>query len=344
MGPDAAALLGVYEALVEGGRPPDVVIGTSGGALVAALIGGIPDRHERYEALQSPEQQAFFIAARIAQPSVLRMGGLILSWLLHSAMRVTYRPDSGGDSVCELPACQPLPGLQRSFNGLGSPRIAMLGGRIYADQREPRYVETWFTYSETAVLLRDARAAVGVAFPRSLIHDAVEVVTDAKLVDAARASIAEPHFFRPYALAGAAYAGGLVNLWPCEPAAELADEVIAVATPPCDFIQAAHVSATFGYDVRRRMRMVRALPGMRWIDFGDANRVLRPVTFWFGLSCLHDGRLVPPRIVSRVPRDLQRFRASIAAQYRYGYDRGLAAEWSRPVPSGGPLRSPDTPL
>jgi predicted acylesterase/phospholipase RssA len=325
MGPDAAALLGAYDALVEVGRPPDVVVGTSGGALAAALIGGIPDRRERYEALLSAEHQAFFVAARIVQPSVFRMGSRILSWLFRSGMRATYRPAAGGDPVCELPDRHPLAGLQRPFTALGSPRIAVLSGRIEAVDRAPGYVETWFTDSDTAALLREARAAVGVAFPGSVVHDAVEVVTGATLADAARASVAEPHFFRPCELAGAAYAGGLVNLWPCEAAAALADEVIAVATPRCDLVQAALVSATFGYDPRRRMRMVRARPGIRWVDFSDASRVLRRVTFWFGVSCLHDGRLVPPRIVSRVPKDSGRFRAAIAAQYRYGYDRGLAA-------------------
>ena len=56
---------GVYDALVDRGWKPDVIITTCGAAVVGAVIHGVPDRTERLALLQSPAMLEAFRAFKL---------------------------------------------------------------------------------------------------------------------------------------------------------------------------------------------------------------------------------------------------------------------------------------
>ena len=56
---------GVYDALVDRGWKPDLIITTCGAAVVGAIIHGVPDRTERLALLQSPEMLRAFHAFKL---------------------------------------------------------------------------------------------------------------------------------------------------------------------------------------------------------------------------------------------------------------------------------------
>ncbi|MFM8931391.1 MAG: patatin-like phospholipase family protein, partial [Gemmataceae bacterium] len=50
---DLTAYLGLYDAAVEAGKAPDLIIATSGGAVAAGIIAAFPDKNERLAFLES---------------------------------------------------------------------------------------------------------------------------------------------------------------------------------------------------------------------------------------------------------------------------------------------------
>ena len=81
MGLNFVTYLGLYDAALDAGVEPDLVIGASGGAVAAAIIAAFPDRQDRRRFLESEQFYRFFEAIEVEHP---RPAGQIGSqWSCH---------------------------------------------------------------------------------------------------------------------------------------------------------------------------------------------------------------------------------------------------------------------
>ena len=200
---------GVYDALVDRGWKPDVIITTCGAAVVGAVIHGVPDRTERLALLQSPAMLEAFRAFK------LKRGGFRdIERLIRKLSRYQTGWQTNSDVVPDLFSLAffdddsiPLPFWNKSFadRGPDDPHILVVGGTTAFtpdDIETPRrgrklYHETYFTDPEIAKLIEGFQSPIGQAYPNSAVALDTKVFTDFSVGDAASISIRDPFLMKP---------------------------------------------------------------------------------------------------------------------------------------------------
>lgn len=87
----------MYDAAVEAGLAPDLIIGTSGGSIAALIISTYPDRLERNKFIASSRLHEMLLSIQIEHPRVLLESGRALRWRIRgiglAPTRRTYSRD-----------------------------------------------------------------------------------------------------------------------------------------------------------------------------------------------------------------------------------------------------------
>src|SRR5471030_615973 len=103
--------LGMFEALRQAGRAPDVILASCGGAIAATIIRNLPDDEQRRAWLTSPDMYRFWCGLKSTQRAKLT------ATLLSAARRKLARakapviPDLFEDYLFEIPTQLPFPPL-----------------------------------------------------------------------------------------------------------------------------------------------------------------------------------------------------------------------------------------
>lgn len=343
--------VGMYDALVDRGWKPDLLITTCGASVAAAIIHGVPDRHERLKLIQSPMMLEGIEGFRLT-----RGGFRDVERLLRKLSLYRRGWETGSDVVPDLfnlaffdvdPIT--LPFWQRPFTDRApdAPRVIIAGSTAsftQADVERPRngrklYHEAYFTDPVVAPYLASYTSAIARAYPRSSIGSEVRVFTDVSIGDAAAISIRDPFLFPPVERNGQVFTGSNINLYPLELARLLADEVMMTFNPAFNGFELMAIDVSLGYDMNHRLQAVTASPVDYWIDATNMNvaQFAMDPKVHFGFPTLF--QLKPNLPVDRTVRvapgvtagasyvitaedDFTR-RALIA--YDRGYERGLEA-------------------
>lgn len=275
--------VGMYDALVDRGWKPDLLITTCGASVAAAIIHGVPDRHERLRMIQSAEMLEGIEGFRLT-----RGGFRDLELLLRKLSRYQRGWETGSDVVPDLFRLAffdvdsiTLPFWQRSFGARapGAPHV-IIGGSVASftprDVDRPRngrklYQEAYFTDSIVAPYLAGYSSAVARAYPNSSVGPGVRVFTDFSIGDAASVSIRDPFLFPPVLRDGQTFTGSNINLYPLELARGLAEEVIMTFNPAFNGFELLAINVSLGYDMNHRLKTITDAPVDYWIDATNMN-------------------------------------------------------------------------
>lgn len=348
--------VGMYDALVDSGQQPDLIIATCGAAVAAALIQGEPDRDRRLHLLQSPE-----LLQAVRSFRLVRGGVRDLELLIRKVSRYDTGWRTRSDVIPDLFSLAlydtdpvSLPGWERSFTDRleGAPHLLIVGAQLDVDPSQVEtsrngrglYREVYFTDPEVAVHLQGVRSAIGLRYPGSAVSPETITRTDFSVGDAALVSIRDPFLFRPVHRDGTYFIGGNVNLYPLELARHLADEVTMTFNTAFNGFERLAIRVSLGYDMNQRLREITASPVDRWIDatLAGVKQFAMDPRMAYGFPQLFRLRpnlpvdeTLPPYAAGdsgyRIPATAELTRRALAA-YDWGYTRGLEA--ARLAPDG----------
>lgn len=343
--------VGMYDALVDRGWKPDLIITTCGASVAAAIIHGVPDRQERLRMIQSPEMLEGLEGFRLT-----RGGFRDIELLLRKLSQYQRGWETGSDVVPDLfnlaffdvdPIT--LPFWQRAFGDRrpGDPHF-IIGGSVASFTRtdvdqarngRKLYTEAYFTDATVAPYLAGYSSAVARAYPHSSVGPGVRVFTDFTIGDAAAVSIRDPFLFPPVVRNGETFTGSNINLYPLELARSLADEVVMTFNPAFNGFELMAINVSLGYDMNSRLKAITGGPVDRWIDATNMNvsqfamdpkvHYGFPTLFQLKSNTPRDRRVRVAEGVTAgapytIPAEADFMRRALVA-YDRGYERGLEA-------------------
>ncbi len=317
--------LGTVAAAREAGLAPDVIVGTCGGALVAALVHAEPDPARQLDFLGGPAMYRFWRGVRTrGAASVAAAAAAVVGRALDPRLAPRI-PDLDRDALFEVIGAWPELEWRTAGERIDA---VVLGARLlYAPAQvgqvragRPLFEPVAIGSGRSAGLLAGAPAGHGAPAVAGAL--ATRTPTDVTLADAMRISLTDMIYLAPAEAAGERWLGGAVDLMPVELAARLADEVwIDRKDAISRWTIAAAWRAVLGMDARARQRQVDATPVAVRIDHrGLARAVPRSVLSRRLL-------LTPwgPRLDVHAPTDAADYRRVIQAQFDEGRRRAHAA-------------------
>jgi predicted acylesterase/phospholipase RssA len=330
--------IGMYAALRQAGKAPDVLLASCGGAIAAAIIHNLPDPEQQREWLSSPQMYQFWCSLRSTDQAAL------IGTLLRAARRklssasVPLIPDLFNDYLFEIPPQLPFP----AASGTPEVAVAIIGGKLLfgpsdvGQQRGQRklYAETVFCNERAAAALHGMDSPL--ADPRWGEHAvASELLIDSTVpvADAARISIADMLYFRCAHYHGAEYIGGVLDLFPVEIARKLGTEVVMEFKEAFDQIFSIPAWRTvIGVDGNARLRYANSHLADLRIDSSDVSVVLEKQQLQQKLDWLRN------RIELQMPPSYEIFAQHMRDQWQYGYQRAQEA-LARPPRQQPPIRN-----
>jgi hypothetical protein len=336
--------LGFHAAACEAGLPPDVLLGTCGGALVAALIHSEPDPARQLALLAGPEMYRFWCAVQPRSPANFAAA---LAGVARRALDVRLAPrvpDHDRDALFKVNGDWPKPRWRSNSAG---PDVVVLGARLLAASNDIGQARSGRALMEAVAigpsracaLLANAASAVGTGAhagsavaPKLATADASAI----SLSDAVRISVTDMIYLPTAQAAGARWLGGAVDLMPVELAVQLAEDVwidLKDAVPRWTMEPAWR--AVLGFNAKRRQHEIDHTPVALRFD----NRALErdvPRSVLTRELVFSRGR---PQLRLRPCADEADYRSVIQAQFEEGRRRmrsALANANPEPNPNSNP--------
>lgn len=324
------AHLGTHAAACEAGAAPDVVLGTCGGALVAALVHAEPDPARQLDFLAGPEMYRFWcsVKTRPGAGVVAALWGLIRRGL--DGRHAPRVPDLEGDALFEVTGAWPSLNWRHDNTGIDA---VLLGARLLysnTDVGRPRAGRRLLEPvaigpQRVCTLLAQTPSAMGTGLQaQSAVAPQVATLsaTALSLQDAVRISTTDMVYLQPAEAAAARWLGGAVDLMPVELAARLADEVWTDRKDPIPrWTMAPAWRAVLGIDAARRQREVDAIAVALRVDNRGLNRALPQSVLQRRLALTRSGLQLGVHACASEAD----YRSVILAQFNEGRRRALAA-------------------
>ena len=288
--------LGVYQALCEHDKHPDIILASCGGALAVAFLELAPEPKTALALLQSPTAYQMFCRfygvvpahqGKFVLPAVRRFVGVILSQSkqaldqktldsLYSQALFAIKDENSYPLWQSDKFAQDLANLPSS-SGQSMASLIVLS-RLQA-------VETGYRWQ----LVVRPSATVGAGVRARLdgtpcaLHDyqpkriaPTVAVQDLPLAVAVRASISDMYYLSPISHHGQTLFGGVLDLTPVELASLFADEVFIDDKLPYDRLLAVPaIGSCFGFDPNMRLNEVRQKShpaSVHWLPLADSRR------------------------------------------------------------------------
>jgi predicted acylesterase/phospholipase RssA len=323
--------LGIYAALCELGKKPDVILASCGGAIAAAIVQALPNDAERKAWLCSPQMYAFWRGLKSKQNARMThafAGAMKRRFLGHNAK---YIPDLFNDYLFEIPAQLPLPPRAPNTQHID---VAIVAGKLLYGENEvgqlrnsrKLFSEILFCDERAAVLVDNLQAPLSASqFGNTAV--AAQLLTDVTMPisDAVRASIADMYYFRCHSHASGNavnnYVGGVIDLFPIEVASQLAENVTMELKGFYDKTYGLPaVRTVLGFDGNQRLSYVLQQHADAWVNTADMERYffkqrIRQKLIW------HKNKI---DIVA--PPTFDAYLKVIEAQWNYGYQRAGGAQ------------------
>ena len=331
--------VGIYDALVNHGWKPDVVITTCGASVASALIQGFPDPKERYEFIHSPRMFALLKKFRVVHGDSKHLGDLLSHVHYYQS-----RWDQHDDLIPDLfsmalmkdePVDESFWRRQFDDRAPDQPHFVILGSQAQftpQDVELPRrgaklYKEVFFTDREVAPWIEGFDSAISAQFPNSAIASGTLTYTEVSVGDATSISIRDPFLFQPVERDGVFYTGSMVDLYPMELAHHLADEVVMTFNPAFNRFETPAFGVVTGYDMNTRLRSVTNGEVDHWIDTSN------PRSGAFSMDPLFKtGFPFGMKVVDGLPEDedvttVWGYRYTIPAEYEFSHRVSAAYAW-----------------
>jgi predicted acylesterase/phospholipase RssA len=315
--------LGMHAAVAEKYQPPDLLLGTCGGAIAAAIIQGLPNNRQRKEWVCSEHMYDFWCGFKANQNAKFT----------HALWRALKRkfntqpapiiPDLFNDYLFEIEQYVPLPELTQAEPEIA---VAIVAGKLLYDGEDvgkPRanrklFQEVIFCSDRSKNLLLGIHSSI--AADNNAITSEVLLNTITPINEAARASVSDMFYFRCHEYQSERYIGGAINLMPIEAAKQLAHKVIAEIKCPYDTNFAVPaLRAAFGIDGNERLNNVLSQFADLWIDTSDMQAALKSARIQKKLNWSKN------QIELFAPPSYPEYVRMIEAQWQYGYDRAALA-------------------
>ena len=323
--------LGMYAALRNLNKAPDLLLASCGGAIAAGTIQSFSDDAQRKNWISSPTMYQFWLELKSnRQASIVRVLAAVMNrrFFAKNAKKI---PDLFNDYLFEIPEHLPAPPISHSNNELD---VAIIAGKLLYRESEvglPRgqrklFAETVFCTARTASLLNGVRSPLSSdMFGNNAIAEQLLTETNMPMVEAMRASVSDMFYFRCHSYKGNDYIGGVIDLFPIEVASQLAEEVIMELKGPydnCFSIPALRV--VLGIDGNQRLHHVLQQFADIWVDTSDMSQALAENQIYKKIIWRHN------QIKLIVPDTYDNYVKMIDAQWQYGYHRGLNSTTSVP--------------
>ncbi len=320
---DTAMFLGMLKGVEDAGLKPNVVIGTCGGSIAAAITHVIERPDEQLEFVKSKEFYNLLTSVNFTKyRSIPKMLMLVQNFYLKYTWRRII-PDLFNDYLMNVPLIINLENLAVDFTPRDHQTVIIAAKILYTKERvgqirkkgEKLFQQTIFTDSLTAEELKGF-IAPGSRYKNSSVAPQVQFITDANLNEAARASISDEFYMAPGEFKGDRFITGAIDLYPFELAKRLADKVIFIRQAPFDFIDQGATSATFNYNENDRSNYVFHQKIDYLIDATDypSALVLEPAPDF------RSGKMK-----SKVPARYEDYLEIVKKQYEYGQKKATEA-------------------
>ncbi|EPJ43352.1 MAG: hypothetical protein OFPII_41990 [Osedax symbiont Rs1] len=318
-----ASLLGSYQAVLDRGRSPDLLIATCGGAIIANLICRLQNNTERLDWLSSTAMYRFY-SSQHAGPGnqLLKMLPAALARKL-SARASKNPPDLFNTWLFDF--SEPFPTLPDLTDN--APDLLIIGSQLHysaaqltapvpaPSTTQQLFSETVFSNARVAKLLHNQGAAMASHSPR--IAKKLVIQQDICSLLAMRISVADCYYYAPVTLGAHVYAGGLINLFPSEIALRCAKSVIA--QPKADFdtlLATPAIRHVFAFDPQRRLEQYHRCSQLDWLP------EVAPKPELANLRKHFDWRT--GQLQLQLDSYLE-FKQQVYSQYQWGYQSTIAA-------------------
>lgn len=312
-----AALLGRYQAIIDAGIKPDVLIATCGGAIVANLIRSISDAEQRLDWISSEEMHAFW-KSQVSGP------GNKLHKVLYSAL-IRKMNNNVSDTLPDLfqswlfDFSNAFPTLPKAYSG--APDLVTIGTQLNYQETQVGlesyseiFSEAIFCNSRSAYLLAEERSTISVLSEK--VASKIEIYTDIVDSIAMRISVADCYYYPPVEVCNHEFIGGLINLFPIEIAQALANNVIAERKPNFDtHFASPAIKHVFGFDPQIRLEQFHAQKNITWLKRIDSLNNVSPEN----LSIKKKIQWLRNKVSLDVGT-YRSFKKQVLAQYQAGYE------------------------
>lgn len=308
--------LGIIAGLKEKGWQPDLIIGTCGSGLGAAIFNSEQSIAKSFSIVTSPEVFDALKRAKISTSNLFDIQDLLIK-----GNNTRLYPPIFKQTLLKSPDDFIVPLQNRYFlNSSHDTRAIIIAAEATFGPNDeglprlhkPLFKQVYFTDSDTAQWLQSRQLSIRNSFPVTTIERKTEVIDNADLMTAARAGFADPFLLNPSIINGNYFFTGAVDLYPIELAESLGDEVIA--TYPVKLFESYQdnaIYATFGY--RQSERVIDAIQNknVKWIDVsGDEELIFDP-------------KRILLTMVSGVPDDYMEFKLKVGEQWSFGRARAI---------------------
>lgn len=321
-----AYYLGIYETLRAANKQPDVLVASCGASIAASLIHQLPNHESRMAWLCSKEMHAFYLGLK-SNPKkglLLALYDVIARAIYRSG--VTHYPDLWNDYLFAIPEYLPLPESHATYDG--APALAIVAGRILYQPNDAGakivqspsslFQEVIFANQGLVQHLHGMPSPVHVdQLANSVVASHVELIHDASLGDAVRASISDMYYFPCHTIQSANeemhYVGGVIDLFPIEIARRLANEVVMEVKAPYDLLMGnPAVRSVMGFNGNERLRQVMNQSADVWVDTRSMEVDLKEHQILKRLNILKN------QICLDVPQSYEDYVRGVQMQVEYG--------------------------
>lgn len=322
--------LGMYQALCEHDKRPDVVLASCGGAFAAAFLELAHDPKRALTLLKSPYTHQMFcrfygvvpahrgvhvlpaIKRYVQSKITIKKYALRQHELdaLNAKALFTIKDEAHTPLWQDEKFVFELSQQPPSANS--PPHSLIVLSRLHPSHRWQQVLRPSAGITTQARLMLDG-------LPCALYDDCPEridpdvAVLDLPLAVAVRASISDMYYLPPYVWQGQTLFGGVMDLTPVELACRLAQTVFIDDKAPYDKLLAAPaINGVFGFDPNQRLRAVKKYHNVHWLDLADNRQHIKPLV----AKHYH----AKGYFKERHP-NFDEFCAIADAQWRYGYER-----------------------
>ena len=346
-GLNSALTLGIVQGLENKGWKPDLILATCGSSIPAVALKAKGNLKDAKALLLGDDFRNLMQSVTVGKSLTPFVA---LDVYLDSTKAI---PHVFQTPILKVPSQWPATArdqdLTKKFDEINnsSPAVALLAGHAYFDKQHSGAIvvgrklirESFLTDSRTGYLISQNihSALVADAFPENYIDNKIEVHTNLRLFQAARASSSDPYLLEPFLDPNSSpdrpyyYLTGAVDLFPVDTAKKLGDEVIAVYGTSFNDIEVRANRNMFGYSTQKRLRQMTREKIYGWVDLSDDQNWATKIGF--------DPKVGLLSIRSSIPQDKHEFEMRTEAQWQLGVQRGEEA-LSYPPGDLSHIRSP----
>lgn len=321
--------LGIFAALEEMDRKPDVLIASCGGAFAATVINAFPDTVSRKEYLKSEEYFRFVMNTTLTRHKKLSNIGVFTLKKLLDKRNAPFAEDVFSRYLVEMPKdlTEVFPSLK---NVQFSERIPTLiiGSEILFDPKEAGqernerklYRKLIFTDSKTAERVNTEKIVLhSENLKNSAVEKNIEIRTDLSLLESTRISVSDMFYVEPVFLQGKYFAGGAIDLIPVELAQHITEEIIIEKKQSYSSAEEALVRAVLGFSGNERLSEIEKLPASIHIDTSNIKEDLK------GHYLKKEINWKKLEIDFSFPKSHRQFAEDMEIQWQYGFDQTMKA-------------------